>query len=138
MISANAELSQNNYSFVPGFQLPADDTRSVRSLGFTKRPGSVSKIIRRMRGEGLSKHYWMADENCRECYDCKSVSSNSGAPSLGRDTMGGNMTPLTPSGLHDVATETPLSYLRPDLLRAMCVQYYRRPAVRTRRHGARV
>lgn len=73
MISANAELSQNNYSFVPGFQLPADDTRSVRSLGFTKRPGSVSKIIRRMRGEGLSKHYWMADENCRECYDCKSV-----------------------------------------------------------------
>jgi 1-phosphatidylinositol-3-phosphate 5-kinase len=73
MISANAELSQNNYSFVPGFSLPADDTRSVRSLGFTKRPGSVSKIIRRMRGEGLSKHYWMADEHCRECYDCKSV-----------------------------------------------------------------
>lgn len=74
MISANAELSQNNYSFVPGFPLPAEDTRSVRSLGFVKRPGSVSKIIRRMRGEGLSKHYWMADENCKECYDCKSVS----------------------------------------------------------------
>ncbi|KAL1412846.1 Mitochondrial distribution and morphology protein 12 [Vanrija albida] len=73
MISANAELSQNNYSFVPGFQLPAEDTRSVRSLGFVKRPGSVSKIIRRMRGEGLSKHYWMADEHCKECYDCKSV-----------------------------------------------------------------
>lgn len=74
MISSNAELSQNGYSFVPGFQLPAEDTRSVRSLGFVKRPHSVSKIIRRMRGEGLSKHYWMADENCKECYDCKSVS----------------------------------------------------------------
>lgn len=65
----------NNFSFVPGFQLPADDTRSVRSFALAKRPGSVSKIIRRMRGEGLSKHYWMADENCKECYDCKSVSS---------------------------------------------------------------
>lgn len=74
MISGNAELSQNaNFSFVPGFQLPAEDTRSVRSLGLAKRPHSVSKIIRRMRGEGLSKHYWMADENCKECYDCKSV-----------------------------------------------------------------
>ncbi|GMK53948.1 hypothetical protein CspeluHIS016_0105340 [Cutaneotrichosporon spelunceum] len=74
MISSNAELSQNNgYSFVPGFQLPAEDTRSIRSLAIAKRPHSVSKIIRRMRGEGLSKHYWMADENCKECYDCKSV-----------------------------------------------------------------
>jgi 1-phosphatidylinositol-3-phosphate 5-kinase len=34
---------------------------------------SVTKIIRRLRGEGLSKTYWMADENCKECYDCKSV-----------------------------------------------------------------
>ncbi|BEJ13748.1 hypothetical protein CspHIS471_0309220 [Cutaneotrichosporon sp. HIS471] len=74
MISGNAELSQNHsYSFVPGFQLPAEDTRSIRSLAIAKRPHSVSKIIRRMRGEGLSKHYWMADENCKECYDCKSV-----------------------------------------------------------------
>ncbi|EKC97624.1 1-phosphatidylinositol-3-phosphate 5-kinase [Trichosporon asahii var. asahii CBS 8904] len=76
--SLNAMMSNpsdyNNFSFVPGFQLPADDTRSVRSFALAKRPGSVSKIIRRMRGEGLSKHYWMADENCKECYDCKSVS----------------------------------------------------------------
>jgi 1-phosphatidylinositol-3-phosphate 5-kinase len=74
MIAANAELSQN-VSFVPGFPLPQDDTRSVRSLGFVKRTNSVSKIIRRIRGEGLSKHYWMADEHCKECYDCKSVST---------------------------------------------------------------
>lgn len=108
MISSNAELSQNNYSFVPGFQLPAEDTRSVRSLGFVKRPHSVSKIIRRMRGEGLSKHYWMADENCKECYDCKSVSN----------CMENELTCL---GIHNVATKTPLSYLWPDLLWPMCV-----------------
>lgn len=73
MIAANVELSQN-FSYVPGFPLGNDDTRSVRSLGFSKKPNnSVSKIIRRIRGEGLSKHYWMADEHCKECYDCKSV-----------------------------------------------------------------
>lgn len=70
----NAELSQN-VSYVPGFPLGQDDTRSVRSLGLVKKSNSVSKIIRRMRGEGLSKHYWMLDEHCKECYDCKSVSS---------------------------------------------------------------
>ena len=73
MIAANAELSQNP-SYVPGFPLAQDDTRSVRSLGFVKKSNSVSRLIRRMRGEGLSKHYWMADEHCKECYDCKSVS----------------------------------------------------------------
>lgn len=72
MIAANAELSQNA-SYVPGFPLPQDDTRSVRSLGFVRKSDSVSRLIRRMRGEGLSKHYWMADEHCKECYDCKSV-----------------------------------------------------------------
>ncbi|WWD18488.1 hypothetical protein CI109_102940 [Kwoniella shandongensis] len=72
MLAANAELS-TNFSYVPGFPLPQDDTRSVRSLGFVKKQNSVSRIIRRMRGEGLSKHYWMADEHCKECYDCKSV-----------------------------------------------------------------
>lgn len=72
MIAANAELSQNT-TYVPGFPLQQDDTRSVRSMGYVKKTNSVSRIIRRMRGEGLSKHYWMADEHCKECYDCKSV-----------------------------------------------------------------
>ena len=72
MIAANAEFSQN-VSHVPGFPLQ-DDSRSVRSLGIAKKSNGVSRIIRRMRGEGLSKHYWMADERCKECYDCKSVS----------------------------------------------------------------
>lgn len=72
MIAANAELSQN-VSHIPGFPLAQEDNRSVRSLGFVKKTHSVSRIIRRMRGEGLSKHYWMADEHCKECYDCKTV-----------------------------------------------------------------
>jgi len=75
MIAANAELSQI-VSHIPGFPLPSDDTRSIRSLGSVKKTNSVSRIIRRMRGEGLSKHYWMADEHCRECYDCKSVNES--------------------------------------------------------------
>ncbi|KAJ9108263.1 hypothetical protein QFC19_002511 [Naganishia cerealis] len=85
------------FSAVPGFPI-ADDVRSIRTIdipssatpafsspavnGTTSREyerrnsttnPSVTKIIRRLRGEGLSKNYWMADENCKECYDCKSL-----------------------------------------------------------------
>lgn len=45
---ANAELSQN--FAIPGFPM-ADDARST--TGSLRRNGSVSKIIRRLRGEGL-------------------------------------------------------------------------------------
>lgn len=57
---------------IPGFAIP-DDARSVRTVASTKRGASVSKVIRRLRGEGLSRDYWMDDEHCKECYDCKSV-----------------------------------------------------------------
>lgn len=61
--------------YMGGFSLGNDDSRSVRSVALGKKGSqSVSRIIRRLRGEGLSKHYWMADEHCKECYDCKSVS----------------------------------------------------------------
>ncbi|CAG8602955.1 4921_t:CDS:2 [Paraglomus brasilianum] len=32
---------------------------------------SDSKVIRRLRGEGITKDYWMADDTCKECYICK-------------------------------------------------------------------
>ncbi|KAF9270798.1 hypothetical protein L218DRAFT_976461 [Marasmius fiardii PR-910] len=58
---------------IPGFPIQ-DDARSIKtSTGSLHRSGSVSKVMRRIRGEGLSRDYWMDDENCRECYDCKSV-----------------------------------------------------------------
>ncbi|QRV97609.1 1-phosphatidylinositol-4-phosphate 5-kinase [Ceratobasidium sp. AG-Ba] len=57
---------------IPGFAIP-DDARSVRTTTSTRRGVSVSKVIRRLRGEGLSRDYWMDDEHCKECYDCKSV-----------------------------------------------------------------
>ncbi|KAI0323076.1 hypothetical protein OF83DRAFT_10696 [Amylostereum chailletii] len=57
---------------IPGFPIQ-DDARSIRTTTSINRTGSVSKVIRRIRGEGLSRDYWMDDETCRECYDCKSV-----------------------------------------------------------------
>ncbi|TRM61544.1 hypothetical protein BD626DRAFT_631658 [Schizophyllum amplum] len=57
---------------IPGFPIQ-DDARSIRTANSLHRSGSVSKVIRRIRGEGLSKDYWMDDENCKECYDCKGV-----------------------------------------------------------------
>ncbi|KAH8835651.1 hypothetical protein DL96DRAFT_1575071 [Flagelloscypha sp. PMI_526] len=61
---------------IPGFPMPReDDTRSIKTSTSLHRANSnsVSKAIRKIRGEGLSRDYWMDDENCKECYDCKSV-----------------------------------------------------------------
>ncbi|TFK41916.1 hypothetical protein BDQ12DRAFT_677375 [Crucibulum laeve] len=57
---------------IPGFPIQ-DDARSIKTTASFHRSGSVSKVMRRIRGEGLSRDYWMDDENCKECYDCKSV-----------------------------------------------------------------
>ncbi|KAF8841931.1 hypothetical protein BDN67DRAFT_1068119 [Paxillus ammoniavirescens] len=57
---------------IPGFPIQ-DDARSIRTTASLNRSASVSKVIRRIRGEGLSRDYWMDDENAKECYDCKSV-----------------------------------------------------------------
>ncbi|KAJ3558998.1 hypothetical protein NM688_g604 [Phlebia brevispora] len=62
-------------TFIPGFPIQDSDARSIRTTTSTnvKRSDSVSKVIRRIRGEGLSRDYWMDDQLCKECYDCKSV-----------------------------------------------------------------
>lgn len=51
---------------IPGFPIDMD-ARSIKtstSLGH-KKSTSVSKVIRRLRGEGLSRDYWMDDEHCK-------------------------------------------------------------------------
>ncbi|KAJ7201260.1 hypothetical protein GGX14DRAFT_656010 [Mycena pura] len=57
---------------IPGFPIQ-DDARSIKTTTSLHRSNSVSKVIRRIRGEGLSRDYWMDDENCKECYDCESI-----------------------------------------------------------------
>ncbi|KAL4251514.1 1-phosphatidylinositol-3-phosphate 5-kinase [Abortiporus biennis] len=58
---------------IPGFPIQDSDARSIRTTASVRRSASVSKVIRRIRGEGLSRDYWMDDALCKECYDCKSV-----------------------------------------------------------------
>ncbi|KAJ7361225.1 hypothetical protein DFH08DRAFT_368712 [Mycena albidolilacea] len=57
---------------IPGFPIQ-DDARSIKTTTSLHRSNSVSRVIRRIRGEGLSRDYWMDDENCKECYDCESI-----------------------------------------------------------------
>jgi len=77
---------------IPGFPI-ADDARSIKtSTSVGPRNASVSKVIRRLRGEGehsiadltgvnsgelpvlgLSRDYWMDDESCKDCYKCKGL-----------------------------------------------------------------
>ncbi|KAI0308083.1 hypothetical protein B0F90DRAFT_1621379 [Multifurca ochricompacta] len=71
--SASDNLDSGLYgTTIPGFSIP-EDARSIRTAASVKRSASVSKVIRRIRGEGLSRDYWMDDKTCKECYDCKSV-----------------------------------------------------------------
>ncbi|KAJ7606790.1 hypothetical protein FB45DRAFT_949133 [Roridomyces roridus] len=75
MYSAPSFDSQDGGIFgtsIPGFPIQ-DDARSIKTTTSLHRSGSVSKVIRRIRGEGLSRDYWMDDENCKECYDCESI-----------------------------------------------------------------
>lgn len=91
-----SHLAKHGWSAIPGFPLSkdilADDTKSVRSTStrlfrtdtiedhLTNRSAaqiglktSADAIDRRMRGEGLSRKFWMADENAKECRECLSV-----------------------------------------------------------------
>jgi 1-phosphatidylinositol-3-phosphate 5-kinase len=121
-ISGNAEISQNR-PYMGGFSLGNDDSKSVRSVAIGKKGNkSVSRIIRRLRGEGLSKHYWMADEHCKECYDCKSVRADLSSCDIGLI-----------SGVYGLETETSLQNLWSDFLRTMRSYHHRRQAIRSRR-----
>lgn len=57
----------------------ADDSKSIRSAMSSSKPvgigGGVSAahIFRRLRGEGLSKEYWIKDESSKECFDCQTI-----------------------------------------------------------------
>lgn len=77
---------------IPGFPI-ADDARSIKTnTSVGPKNASVSKVIRRLRGEGkhsitylievnggdllvlgLSRDYWMDDESCKDCFKCKGV-----------------------------------------------------------------
>ena len=89
--SSAVDFGDNSlFGAIPGFPIQ-DDARSIKTSASIHRSGSVSKVMRRLRGEGkkllarksfksyisgllgLSRDYWMDDENAKECYDCKSV-----------------------------------------------------------------
>ncbi|BGP47258.1 Mitochondrial distribution and morphology protein 12 [Rhodotorula kratochvilovae] len=75
-------LSLTNLAAFPGFKrgrggAPAgddDDARSVVSVGTGYKAGLTAyEMMRRLRGEGLSKTYWIKDESARECFQCQAT-----------------------------------------------------------------
>ncbi|KAN0060472.1 Mitochondrial distribution and morphology protein 12 [Thecaphora frezii] len=93
----HSHWAAHGWSAIPGFPLSkdilADDARSIHSSSsrfprsdtveeqhhYGSTPGksgyqtSADAFIRRMRGEGLSRKFWMADENAKECRECLTV-----------------------------------------------------------------
>ncbi|SNX81918.1 probable FAB1 - phosphatidylinositol 3-phosphate 5-kinase [Melanopsichium pennsylvanicum] len=91
-----SHLAKYGWSAIPGFPLSkdilADDAKSIRSSStrlhrvdtiedqMSSRSAaqvglqtSADAIVRRIRGEGLSRKFWMADENAKDCRECLSV-----------------------------------------------------------------
>ncbi|GAA6054124.1 hypothetical protein JCM3770_003207 [Rhodotorula araucariae] len=80
-------LSLTNLAAFPGFKRGRggaagtgaraqddDDVRSVASAATGYRPSPTAyEMMRRLRGEGLSKTYWIKDESARECSQCQAV-----------------------------------------------------------------
>ncbi|GJN89682.1 hypothetical protein Rhopal_002669-T1 [Rhodotorula paludigena] len=51
-----------------------DDARSVWSVGTGhKATPTAYEMMRRLRGEGLSKTYWIKDESAKDCFQCQAV-----------------------------------------------------------------
>ena len=83
--SDRGTLGTHGVQAVPGFPLSGDildDTRSVTTIHRSRSDAGDDSLstmsvrpsadiwIRRFRGEGLSRKYWMADETAKECRDC--------------------------------------------------------------------
>ncbi|GBB85059.1 hypothetical protein RclHR1_11630001 [Rhizophagus clarus] len=75
-ITGNAQHQNNDGHYLLQHRTKdVSDTRSISSVQTIASVGNsyYSKVIRRLRGEGVNKDYWMADDTCRECYDCKAT-----------------------------------------------------------------
>lgn len=51
-------------------------------MALGKQSRAAEMLVKRLRGEGLSKVYWMPDEHCKACYDCKSVRPSFEGPAI--------------------------------------------------------
>ncbi|KAF8971954.1 1-phosphatidylinositol-3-phosphate 5-kinase [Entomortierella lignicola] len=72
-LSAESSATRDYIQHTLGTREPSvdSDARSIRSFSSGHQKGnSLTKIIRRVRGEGVNKEYWMADENAKECFGC--------------------------------------------------------------------
>jgi 1-phosphatidylinositol-3-phosphate 5-kinase len=53
----------------------SDKRSSINSLSSLtshhKRTASILSLIGKLKGDDYSRDYWMQDDNCKECYDCK-------------------------------------------------------------------
>ncbi|KAF9583051.1 1-phosphatidylinositol-3-phosphate 5-kinase, partial [Lunasporangiospora selenospora] len=47
------------------------DGRSIRSFNSGHhKSNSLTKVMKRFRGDGVNRDFWMADENAKECFGC--------------------------------------------------------------------
>jgi 1-phosphatidylinositol-3-phosphate 5-kinase len=60
----SSSVSHKNALFMQG-------NNSSTAILNSRPSEAITGILKRLRGEGINKDYWMKDENCKECYECK-------------------------------------------------------------------
>jgi hypothetical protein len=68
-VKAMGLVAQQQQAASTTTQVDADGTGVQATMA--QRTVSVTHALKRLRGEGISREYWMKDENCKECYECK-------------------------------------------------------------------
>lgn len=99
---------------------PAGGRSTPTSAAITGLQTSADAIWRKIRGEGLSKKFWMADESVKECRDC--LSPFTAFRRKHRECRGLIDLPLWKKQLTPSTSRLPT--VRPDLLRLVRVSHY--------------
>lgn len=115
--STNTVLSYNPRSHLPGFAMDHDNSDTESIMSTTPKDylltSEEKKRLDPLKAGGLSREFWMRDENASECFNCgRTFSSKYPICSSRRYGV-----------LTSLETKTSLPHMRPDLLLLMHKAY---------------
>lgn len=112
-VTGRSSMNFGSHNHLPGFAIASDDEGSdSESITSTYRDYMISQLTRKhktLQG-GLSKEFWMKDENAAECFRCS-------APFTGKYSI--LFCFCLQTILTSLSSSTSLSYLWPDFLFSM-------------------
>lgn len=75
-LSTSTVTHEAEHNHLPGFKIsrePSSDSASFQSSDTVNDKRTFSNNLRRLQPGGLSKDFWMKDENCTQCFSCNAT-----------------------------------------------------------------